>query len=115
MQALAWNHLVLLEASRSSSGCVDRSRGRLDEQSPRPLRPAQEADERRYAWRVSAANPYEELFARHRSATVPSLWGWQSEVLEAFTGVVAGRPSVAKSPTTIGSWEAATSSSYPGL
>lgn len=32
-------------------------------------------------------NPYEELFARHRSATVPSLWPWQSEVLETYTSV----------------------------
>lgn len=36
---------------------------------------------------MPATNPYEALFARHRSATVPTLWGWQSEVLEAYTGV----------------------------
>jgi superfamily II DNA or RNA helicase len=32
-------------------------------------------------------NPYEELFARHRSVAIPSLWGWQSEVLRACAGV----------------------------
>jgi hypothetical protein len=34
-----------------------------------------------------SANPYEVLFARHRSATVPSLWPWQSEVLGAYADV----------------------------
>jgi hypothetical protein len=33
------------------------------------------------------ANPYEVLFAQHRSAAVPSLWPWQSEVLGAFAGI----------------------------
>jgi hypothetical protein len=34
-----------------------------------------------------SSNPYEALFARHRSAAVPSLWPWQSEVLAAYAGV----------------------------
>jgi hypothetical protein len=34
-----------------------------------------------------ATNPYEELFAQHRSAAVPNLWPWQSEVLAAYAGV----------------------------
>lgn len=29
-------------------------------------------------------NPYEALFALHRSAAIPSLWPWQSEVLAAY-------------------------------
>jgi hypothetical protein len=32
-------------------------------------------------------NPYEALFAQHRSAAVPNLWPWQSEVLAAYAGV----------------------------
>src|SRR6266511_974443 len=32
-------------------------------------------------------NVYEALFARHRSAAVPSLWGWQTEVLAAYADV----------------------------
>jgi hypothetical protein len=36
---------------------------------------------------VPADNCYEALFARHRSATVPTLWGWQSEVLAAYADV----------------------------
>jgi hypothetical protein len=32
-------------------------------------------------------NPYEDLFARHRSAAVPSLWPWQSEVLAGYAGI----------------------------
>jgi hypothetical protein len=34
-----------------------------------------------------STNPYEDLFARHRSATVPSLWPWQSEVLAGYAGI----------------------------
>jgi hypothetical protein len=34
-----------------------------------------------------STNPYEDLFARHRSAAVPSLWPWQSEVLAKYAGV----------------------------
>lgn len=34
-----------------------------------------------------STNPYEDLFARHRSAAVPSLWPWQSEVLAAYAGL----------------------------
>jgi Helicase C-terminal domain len=34
------------------------------------------------------SSPYEELFASHRSATVPTLWGWQSEVLGAYVSVM---------------------------
>jgi hypothetical protein len=33
------------------------------------------------------ANPYEALFARHRSAAVPSLWDWQRDVLAAYASV----------------------------
>nr|MDP8928913.1 hypothetical protein [Actinomycetota bacterium] len=33
------------------------------------------------------SNSYEALFARHRSARVPTLWGWQSEVLAAYSAV----------------------------
>jgi hypothetical protein len=33
------------------------------------------------------ANVYEELFSHHRSATIPALWGWQSEVLGAYAEV----------------------------
>jgi hypothetical protein len=29
-------------------------------------------------------NPYEELFAKHHSKSVPSLWEWQEEVLEQY-------------------------------
>jgi hypothetical protein len=38
---------------------------------------------------VSAPERYEELFARHRSAAIPSLWPWQSEVLSAYGAVSA--------------------------
>jgi hypothetical protein len=31
-------------------------------------------------------NPYEVLFAQHRSASVPTLWPWQSEVLAGYAG-----------------------------
>jgi superfamily II DNA or RNA helicase len=34
---------------------------------------------------VLPESPYEELFSRHRSAAVPALWPWQSEVLRAFS------------------------------
>jgi Rad3-related DNA helicase len=37
--------------------------------------------------RVVSTNPYEALFARHRSAAVPSLWPWQTEVLAAYAGL----------------------------
>jgi hypothetical protein len=33
---------------------------------------------------TSHPEPYEELFARHRSARIPSLWPWQSEVLAMY-------------------------------
>ena len=36
---------------------------------------------------VSETNPYEMLFAGHCSAAVSSLWGWQREVLEAYSGL----------------------------
>ena len=34
-----------------------------------------------------SASDYEELFAKHRSIAVPSLWGWQTEVLAAYAEV----------------------------
>jgi len=33
---------------------------------------------------MSMPNAYEELFTRHRSAKIPALWPWQSEVLSAY-------------------------------
>lgn len=36
---------------------------------------------------MSDGNPYEGLFARHRSAAIPALWGWQSEVLGAYAAL----------------------------
>ena len=42
---------------------------------------------------MSLADPYAELFARHRSAAIPSLWPWQSEVLAAY-GEVPGDAAV---------------------
>jgi Helicase C-terminal domain len=32
-------------------------------------------------------NPYEALFARHRSAAIPALWAWQSEILGSYADV----------------------------
>jgi Helicase C-terminal domain/DEAD/DEAH box helicase len=34
-----------------------------------------------------SSQPYEALFARHRSAEIPSLWPWQSEVLAAYASL----------------------------
>jgi RAD3-like DEAD/DEAH box helicase len=36
---------------------------------------------------MAAGDAYHDLFARHRSVTVSSLWPWQSEVLSAYAGV----------------------------
>jgi len=36
---------------------------------------------------VATSNPYETLFAKHRSARVPTLWGWQSDVLSTYATV----------------------------
>jgi superfamily II DNA or RNA helicase len=33
------------------------------------------------------AGIFEELFARHRTATVPDLWPWQREILAAYEDV----------------------------
>ena len=55
----------------------------------RPARPASSRHRIRTGAirsRVVSANPYEALFARHRSAAVPSLWGWQ-KVLHAYSGL----------------------------
>lgn len=32
-------------------------------------------------------NAYETLFSKHRSAAVPSLWPWQTEILQQYTTV----------------------------
>jgi hypothetical protein len=32
-------------------------------------------------------NAYETLFSNHRSAAVPSLWPWQTEILQQYTAV----------------------------
>ena len=45
-------------------------------------------------------SPYEQLFARHRSAHVPALWGWQTEVLAAYAGV--GGDAAVELPTGTG-------------
>ena len=45
-------------------------------------------------------SPYETLFARHRSARVPTLWGWQSDVLAAYATV--GRDAAVELPTGTG-------------
>jgi RAD3-like DEAD/DEAH box helicase len=50
--------------------------------------------------RVPNGNPYETLFARHRSARVPTLWGWQSEVLAAYATV--GGDAAVELPTGTG-------------
>jgi hypothetical protein len=42
---------------------------------------------RRASLGAMGTNPYEALFAQHRSAAVPNLWPWQSEVLAAYAGV----------------------------
>ena len=42
---------------------------------------------------MPVAEPYAELFARHRSAAIPSLWPWQDEVLAAY-GRVDGDAAV---------------------
>jgi O6-methylguanine-DNA--protein-cysteine methyltransferase len=45
-------------------------------------------------------NVYEALFARHRSAAVPTLWGWQTEVLAAYADV--GGDAAVELPTGTG-------------
>jgi hypothetical protein len=41
---------------------------------------------------VPNGNNYGTLFAQHRSARVPTAWGWQSEVLAAYATVGGENP-----------------------
>ena len=43
---------------------------------------------------------FEQLFSHHRSATIPALWGWQSEVLAAYAEVE--RDAAVELPTGTG-------------
>ncbi|HEY1776478.1 MAG TPA: helicase C-terminal domain-containing protein [Solirubrobacteraceae bacterium] len=49
---------------------------------------------------VVESNPYEALFALHRSAAVPNLWPWQTEVLAAYAGI--GGDAAVELPTGTG-------------
>src|SRR5262245_57547667 len=36
---------------------------------------------------MADSDPYQTLFAQHRSAAVPTLWEWQSEVLAGYADI----------------------------